>query len=271
MTEWHLTAFERSLGVALPADYRSFVVRQNGGEPKPGWLIFPDGREVQVARLLSIAGAKAEHFGPDGVEDTLRELRAEHDLPTEAIPIGRAPMKKGSKPYLFLLRVAGGQCGQVEFWERQPGTRQMLATSFQSFLDRLEFPRSTQPWMESIFQGDHERLRHWLKNGGDPRAKHDETKASPLSEAVAERRVEIVKLLLDNGAKVGNALMQAVELGYGDIARALLDYSVPDRELEKVYIVARDSAGSADEEFVRLLGRRVQSQKTRRRRPEKDA
>jgi len=264
LTEWYLTPFERALGRALPADYRSFVLEHNGGEPKPRWCCLSHGREVQVSRFLSIAGARLDSFGQDGVEDTMGLLRKEVELPAWVIPIARGPVTKKSKPDLFLLTIDGHESVRIEFRDGRSGTTETLAGSFQSFLDRLEFPRSAKPWMETIFRGDLEGLRRWLEGGGNPQGKDDETKATPLSEAVAERQVEMVKLLLDGGAKVGNGLMQAIELGYGDIARVMLNYRIADSELEKAYAVARHPAGSADEELIRLLSVRVRQHKRRR-------
>ncbi|MFN9295902.1 MAG: SMI1/KNR4 family protein, partial [Planctomyces sp.] len=46
LTEADIAAFEHENKVLLPADYRAFMLKHNGGEPSPEWFDYSDGTEV---------------------------------------------------------------------------------------------------------------------------------------------------------------------------------------------------------------------------------
>jgi uncharacterized protein len=83
----------------------------------------------------------------------------------------------------------------------------------------------SNPLVEAAVRGDLAAVRALLSQGSDPQAMNE-----ALSGAAANDQIEMVKFLLDKGARLnpgeggdGAALLQAVEGGYADMVNLLLD------------------------------------------------
>lgn len=144
-----LSAFERSLGVSLPADYRRFLVACNGGYVG-GRLWFegptPEGRSVDVG-LHHIGGFRSEYyFSLAWARDTY-ELR----IPETLLWIMDDPFGNA-----ICLGLSGAHRGQVFFWDHEAepdpdtwdgemetaGNLQLLALSFGDFVAGLRYARN---------------------------------------------------------------------------------------------------------------------------------
>lgn len=143
--EVRVTAFETELGQWLPDDYRTFLLRYNGGRPAR--------RAFQFARSLMIHVRPAIHWFlslHDGAASNLEHIaRAPRGrIPPDTLPIANDPF--GS---YVLLGLAGEARSKIYFWDHERtaaappdwSTVDLVADRFDRFLRQLEpiHPRYT--------------------------------------------------------------------------------------------------------------------------------
>jgi hypothetical protein len=190
LSESDVAAFEARHKLSLPADYRAFLLRTNGGQPEPNHL-----------KLDGQAGATAadvyQLYTLEELEEPLRAHRAA-GYPKHYLPVGWAmtpsPMMVGGDVEVpLLLAVSGPKAGKVVMMlgAMQLGMpaitdeqrRQMaammagmfdmscvpVAPSFTRFLGQLRArPNQAEPeWLALITAGDADRLLAWHRGGGD--------------------------------------------------------------------------------------------------------
>lgn len=143
ITEEQLVSFERDLGIKLPSDYRTFLMRTNGG--KPNLEAFPiknDQRDTHglIHRFLSLGHEHPRY-------DLLYHIQAYHGrIPADIMPIASDP--GGS---VICLAVNGKFRGEIYFWDHDDETPfgrtvdyhnvYFVAQNFDELLNNLsEFP-----------------------------------------------------------------------------------------------------------------------------------
>lgn len=103
--EVDIEGVEREMGVRLPDDYRSFLLRFNGGQPTPDAFLFRGGSDGSLVNIF---------FGvnhPDPRHDLVRVWRDNRRvLPPDLLPIG---YDAGGS--LLLVGVSGERRGRVYF------------------------------------------------------------------------------------------------------------------------------------------------------------
>lgn len=107
LSEADIAAFERALLAELPPNYRHFLLRQNGGTPKPRLIPVAGGpeSEVEVVTLLALLGLPAFD---------LRCARTDYAdrIPPEYLVVGFC----GGAELLVLVLV-GASIGEVLLWD----------------------------------------------------------------------------------------------------------------------------------------------------------
>jgi hypothetical protein len=94
---------ESKLGVALPAEYRAFLLRYNGGKPRPAY--FRRDRELDTFHIATPQFYEFTSLWRD--IDNMRE-----DLPAEVIPV--AFSESGDR---VCIALAGENRGRVYLWD----------------------------------------------------------------------------------------------------------------------------------------------------------
>ncbi|WP_160161114.1 SMI1/KNR4 family protein [Actinomadura sp. K4S16] len=130
-----LDELERRLGVELPSDYRSFLLRRNGGRVHDNDLATPEGEEIGIA-VVSFLSLGSE--GGDSMDEFLGVYSGRY--PKELLPVAEAV---GGN--LILIRVEGRMKGEIYFWDHeQEGDEEpvwenltLLAPSFDQFMEAL--------------------------------------------------------------------------------------------------------------------------------------
>jgi cell wall assembly regulator SMI1 len=135
-----VVALERALrerGWTLPADYKAFLARRDGGRPVEGSVFrFRDGDRERRSFVNNFLGVRP---APDG--DLLREVELTGDLlPKGVLPIAGDPVGN-----VICIDARGGGDGPVLFWDHEqvpeePDESNLheIAPTFEAFLDGLE-------------------------------------------------------------------------------------------------------------------------------------
>jgi len=197
-TEPALAAFEKAHDVKLPAEYRQFLLMQNGGVPEPNHLKVKmqggPGMPMYVEHLFSVEppSQPLEH----GLGDAIDLYRAE-GKPDQFLPIGRVRMSgfgdgmtradlliglTGKKAGKILAAVAmdpammggaapgGGDAAQIAAMMAMMYEEACIAVapSFAEFLARLApAPGQSIPaWLQAIRTGDVAAFQKWLQAKG---------------------------------------------------------------------------------------------------------
>lgn len=135
-----VASFEASIGVRLPADYRTFLLGTNGGEPhNPVFSFGPDGTYLDSAVRYFFSVSENFTFS----------LAHKFDIYTRAtrVPAGMLPIATDPSGNLVLLAIKGEDAGKVYFWNHEmeglvenPSSKEhlaLLANSFDEFCGRL--------------------------------------------------------------------------------------------------------------------------------------
>ena len=198
--DW-LREIEQRLGVQLPAEYRSFLLASNGGEPSPGWFHYgnDDGEWAEVTQFWSAESMESE-------TQRLHEyLEGFDDHPKQGVPRYVAIGTVGQEDAL-VISVARQDHGVV-LWNAstetfEPSDLIRVADSFAALLASLDYVEATKPWMMLIDNNDLDGLRRWLDAGGNAQAEEDLVIGySALEWAQSWERHDMVELLMSRGAK----------------------------------------------------------------------
>ncbi|WP_289055996.1 SMI1/KNR4 family protein [Carboxylicivirga marina] len=201
-----LTDFEAKLSISLPSDYRDFLIENNGGCPKPSTNKIP---ETDVQCIYGI------HEG-----DYWANLIEHIDMFKERIPSNTIPIANDSGGNLFLLSLRQDSKGEVWFWDHEEEAEESgheyfenitkAADSFNNFIDNLyEWIDPNEDITEKILRtNDIENLKTLISSGFNIDSK-DEYNRSMIEKASIKNRFEIVRLLVDNGAKLNDSLKYA--------------------------------------------------------------
>ena len=132
--EFRLRHLERELGIALPHDYRSFLLKHNGGRPIPAGLLLPLGGKPTPWRLHFFLGID------DPVESCSLAWAVEVTKATR--PTGTIPIASDELGNLFYLRWAEPHLGVVYFGatpsDGRPVKPVRISDSFTQFIDQLQ-------------------------------------------------------------------------------------------------------------------------------------
>jgi cell wall assembly regulator SMI1 len=110
-----LNSIEKKLGIVLPDEYRSFLLKHNGGRPRPKCVFHfknENGKscDSMVDWFLAIYDGEHDNFETYYKLYKAREAR----LPKELIPIAHDP---GGN--LICIAVSGEKKGSVFFWDHE--------------------------------------------------------------------------------------------------------------------------------------------------------
>jgi hypothetical protein len=141
LKEIDIRRFEQNHGRPIPAAYREFLLRHNGGDPDPCHF-----KIRNAPKGIPKTGAVKAFLGIDVSEPTLALdytlSRFRDRVPPDLFPIARDP---GGN--LICIATQGAGSGKVYFWdhefeaeEGQPPTRKnlyLIADSFEGFMEEL--------------------------------------------------------------------------------------------------------------------------------------
>ena len=139
LTTGVITNTEESIGAPLPSEYRSFLLRNNGGRPKPPGFSFTRHGRVEPGM---VGDFYAIHDGAAvNLLKTLQTFRSR-------IPPGFLPIADDPGGNQLLIGLGGDHQGKVYYWihdmddeiEDETDVRNLglIENSFQEFLNSLD-------------------------------------------------------------------------------------------------------------------------------------
>lgn len=127
-----LVMLEQEIGAVLPADYRTFLLENNGGRPEPCTFRVPSHEEQ--AFDVQILFGLARMTESSNLAWNFRQYRSR--VGDDRLPIGCTDTND-----LVLLELTGDSRGRVVFWDAMAtSTREAfyeVSSSFREFLDGL--------------------------------------------------------------------------------------------------------------------------------------
>lgn len=137
ITKQDIRKLEEKTRIALPEDYKDFLLRHNGGEPEPKVFETQDGKvESRVKKFLSISDVSE-----DNLVEEIEGITRAGQIPGNLVPIAVDPADNR-----VVLSVGGPDIGKVYYWawdeededhEASYKYMRLIANSFNEFLESL--------------------------------------------------------------------------------------------------------------------------------------
>lgn len=132
-TSENVRRFETTLGIELPADYKSFLLQINGGYPSDD-LEFNIGDNDSQSVLSHFYMLGRSNDDIISLEECIDDF-----VQTGRISQNYLPIADDAFGNQICLGICGGEYGQVFFWDHENNSQRMvkIANSFRSFCDNL--------------------------------------------------------------------------------------------------------------------------------------
>lgn len=210
ISDGDIRKIEIVIGKCLPADYRLFLTRHNGGHPEPS--CFKSSNDTS-----SFNGSCVHYFYGVGDEAPHCQLLTAFNtlkgrVPAELIPIADDPF--GNQ---ICIAIQGEEIGSIYFWdhetEHKPPTFQntnKLASSIGIFINGFfeqEHALGTV-FDQAIEQNNVKKLEQLIKSDANLE-QEDEWGRTMIENAAIANAVDVIEYLFDRGANLRNALSLA--------------------------------------------------------------
>src|SRR5436305_9933472 len=130
-TEPALARLEKRLKSKLPAPYRQFLLRHNGGQPQPPTFV-PAGRDEPTEVINSFLAVDGD---PD-VDDLSSFIK----LYKKHVPKGCLPVAYDAFGNLICIGLQGRERGRVYFLNHERGSKRLIAEDWDGFLGSFRKP-----------------------------------------------------------------------------------------------------------------------------------
>lgn len=132
--------FESRLGVTLPIDYKDFLLKYNGGYPRPNAFTFIDNFNKTSNSIVDFFHAIYEGYGEGNLEIDYDYFKSAKRIPPNVLPIAGDPFGN-----LICLSIEGEDKGKVYFWDHETEPQNasyenlsLIAGSFADFINILK-------------------------------------------------------------------------------------------------------------------------------------
>ncbi|SUD91844.1 MULTISPECIES: SMI1/KNR4 family protein [Psychrobacter] len=136
LTNSEIEAFEKQYSINLPQEFRSFLMKYNGGKVYPETFVFHDKTDASSISYFLGIGLKEYYYNLSYTFDMFRDR-----VPNNLFPIARDP---GGN--LILVGLSGKELGKIYFWDHEfeaDGNKpdmsnvHYLSSSLDTFLNEL--------------------------------------------------------------------------------------------------------------------------------------
>lgn len=198
LDEKRLWSFEKKIGTRLPEEYRHFLIHHNGGKPSPcDFKISETEGEDSLHHFYGL------HDGP--LYLSLEEAYENHKYRVPSTMISFADDPAGNA---LCIGIGADNKGKIFFWDHEAEDNLTeVSKSFSLFLESLfEWVDPDEIAIEKIIRtGDLPALTDLLNSGFDIEF-IDEHGRTMIEAAAVAANDDMVRLLLERGAEVRNAL-----------------------------------------------------------------
>lgn len=121
--------FETQHRLTLPIEYRNFLLKTNGGRPKPSVFQIPGQGDDRVRYFFGL-----------GMPDAYMDLAVWIDRTSDRLPPEMLAIASDAFGNLVVLQLAGSEAGRVLFWDHEAEDDEaltQLALTFVDFLSQL--------------------------------------------------------------------------------------------------------------------------------------
>lgn len=201
--------FEKRWNLKLPESYRTFLLKHNGGRPVPN--TFPI-----VGMQNNPAGMIEEFFG---LKTSVLTEDLNWILENLGVPQPKGLLPIGCTAGSDFVCISTQQFGRVLFWDRMacwgkdnwsPSDFYPVAENFDDLLSKLyEYVPEDESETERILRTDDFDALVRLLDSGYPLESIDEYERTLIERAAIARRTSMIRLLVERGAKLRNALQLA--------------------------------------------------------------
>ncbi len=202
-----LQELEKRLAIRLPHQYRDFLLQHNGGTPNPNLFDCVDGGGSFVQSFLAIQEGAHSNF-----EGYFIALKAT----SKVLPDNIVAVAKDGFGNLVCLSFVGEDAGAVYFWDHERQAKEpsyknlhLIAPTFNEFLASLYAKpvNRFEDEIHDVFQnGNAETLKRIIAAGWDVNSEPYRSDISALEFAATANHLEVARVLLQHGAKMGRAL-----------------------------------------------------------------
>jgi hypothetical protein len=211
ITEAEIARFENEIGLALPEDYREFLLKINGGYPLKASYRF-NRSELRLFEIFSLTESK------------IHGLLGRYAVVKCEIGDGLIPFGRDEAGELLCLRSSDERVYRTAGYSDGERNNEVVpvAESFAAFWEGLfEEVVLGDVFTRIAEQGSVEDVRELIANGVSLSQKGING-LTLLEEAAKFGNIAIVSACLENGSAIGEALHRAIENRRAKIARILV-------------------------------------------------
>mgnify|MGYP001580052342 CR=1 FL=1 len=218
ITESDILLFETNNNIKLPNDFKKFLLKYNGGNPKPNKFLFQTKYGENREDIIEFY--------------CLNKITDDGDGDNVYIPEGTFVIGENSNSDLILIALNKENYGKIYFWEINTGETFFVNESFDKFYSSLhEFIyRNKLDFEEYCSNREFDKAIELVKNGLDINTKN-EYGHSLIQIATKKGSLELVKLLIDKGANKNGLL--AISITNIDILKFLLNLGIDINEISE--------------------------------------
>lgn len=216
-----LADFEKQIKANLPADYKQFLLLNNGGQPdKTEFTAKKYGKSILQSFFGFNTPYKSDNF--DYILSTFKD-RVPHDF----LPIARDMLGN-----LILIGIGKKYEGKVYFWwhenegEKKAWLKNIysISNSFNDFLESLkeEVEDSYGDLVDLFGSEDYQKQLELINSGWDVNTPLENNFGFAIERVALRGDLEVLKALIAKGANFGKAMEQTLTLRNVEAARLLL-------------------------------------------------
>jgi cell wall assembly regulator SMI1 len=139
LNENQINDLEKKFNICLPNEYRNFLLKYNGGIPRPSVFNFKDNGGQETNSLVHYFYAIYNESNYDNLEQNYILYIKEKRIPLNILPIADDPFGN-----MICISLSGNDCGNVYFWNHEEEVENesydnlsLIANNFNEFLDNL--------------------------------------------------------------------------------------------------------------------------------------
>ena len=110
LTQADIDDFETSLGESLPVEYRSFLLKSNGGVPDPSWFPTNEGYDDDISHFLAINSA-----------NQAADMSAQREYYRRWIAPRFLPIAICGGGDVLCICLSGDDRGSIHYWNHELG------------------------------------------------------------------------------------------------------------------------------------------------------